>query len=185
MPIKDHNKLVRDKIPENLKAKGVGFQSKVLNTEEFKEALLNKLLEEILELINAQGDRTKMVEELADVLEVRNSIVKHFDLRSNKTRRKLNTKESTAELLNKLLATAQEFISIKRDKEGLIKKIIHISELIDSIIESSDLDRDEIEIERAEKIISKGAFNYRIYLESTDEQTSSTQWTLTYLVFTK
>ncbi len=65
MPKKTYNKLVRDKIPDIIRADGKQLKTRILNDEEHLEALLKKLEEECAELIKA-----KNVEELADVHEV-------------------------------------------------------------------------------------------------------------------
>ena len=63
--MESYNKLVRDNIPEILDAKGVSYEKRVADEEEYKVELLRKLNEEISEF-STEGD----VEELADVLEV-------------------------------------------------------------------------------------------------------------------
>ncbi len=63
--MESYNKLVRDNIPEILDAKGVSYEKRVADEEEYKVELLRKLNEEISEF-STDGD----VEELADVLEV-------------------------------------------------------------------------------------------------------------------
>ena len=60
-----YHKLVRDKIPEHLKAKDVPFEQNIATPEEYKKRLLEKLSEEIKEFREA-GD----IEELADIIEV-------------------------------------------------------------------------------------------------------------------
>lgn len=62
---KVYNKLVRDKIPEIIRADGKRLKSRVLNDVEHLEALLKKLEEEVAELADARN-----AEELADVHEV-------------------------------------------------------------------------------------------------------------------
>jgi predicted house-cleaning noncanonical NTP pyrophosphatase (MazG superfamily) len=62
---KVYNKLVRDRIPEIIRADGKRLKSRVLNDAEHLEALLKKLEEEVAELTEARN-----VEELADVHEV-------------------------------------------------------------------------------------------------------------------
>lgn len=59
------NKLVRDKIPEILDKKGVLYEKRIANSEEYKVELVKKLREEITEF--EQGTD---IEELADILEV-------------------------------------------------------------------------------------------------------------------
>ena len=60
-----YNKLVRDKIPDIIAAEGKQLKSRVLDDTEHLEALLQKLEEEVAELLEARN-----VEELADVHEV-------------------------------------------------------------------------------------------------------------------
>jgi predicted house-cleaning noncanonical NTP pyrophosphatase (MazG superfamily) len=64
-------KLVRDRVPEIMKDAGKIPITRVAGTQEYKEALKNKLLEEVKEYI-ASGK----LEEIADVLEVINCLVK-------------------------------------------------------------------------------------------------------------
>lgn len=62
---KTYNKLVRDKIPEIIRAKGAEAKTRILSEEEHLEALIAKLHEE-LEEFKAEHS----VEELADIKEV-------------------------------------------------------------------------------------------------------------------
>lgn len=60
-----YHKLVRDKIPGILDAKGVPYEREIVSGEEYRQALVAKLAEEVAEFGEAGA-----VEELADVLEV-------------------------------------------------------------------------------------------------------------------
>ncbi len=60
-----YNKLVRDKIPDILDAKGLSYEKRVADDAEYRAELIKKLVEEAAEFTEA-GD----VAELADVLEV-------------------------------------------------------------------------------------------------------------------
>ncbi len=60
-----YNKLVRDKIPEIIRADGKKLKSRILSDEEHLEALLKKFEEELAELKESRN-----AEELADVHEV-------------------------------------------------------------------------------------------------------------------
>ncbi len=60
-----YNKLVRDKIPALLDAKGVAYEMRTASLEEYRQELIKKLLEEATEFAQAGS-----AEELADVLEV-------------------------------------------------------------------------------------------------------------------
>lgn len=63
--MKTYNKLVRDKIPEIIKADGKNCDTIVVSGEEKKELLRAKLMEEVNEYLEDDN-----LEELADVMEV-------------------------------------------------------------------------------------------------------------------
>ena len=63
------NKLVRDNVPEIIRAKGEEAVTRILEGDEFKKELYKKLLEESNEVITAEKVEDLLVE-LADVLEV-------------------------------------------------------------------------------------------------------------------
>lgn len=60
-----YEKLVRDRIPEILDAKGIPYEQRIATDAEYKAELVKKLLEEAEEFAEATS-----VEELADVFEV-------------------------------------------------------------------------------------------------------------------
>ena len=78
----EYNKLVRDFIPEIIKSQPSTISVKhreIQDNKEFIEALLDKLCEEANELRNAYYmNDEKSLEELADVQEVVNKILKEF-----------------------------------------------------------------------------------------------------------
>ena len=63
--MEQYNKLVRDRIPEILDAKGVVYEKRIASDQEYKEELLKKINEEVQEFLEAGN-----IEELVDVLEV-------------------------------------------------------------------------------------------------------------------
>jgi predicted house-cleaning noncanonical NTP pyrophosphatase (MazG superfamily) len=67
-------KLVRDGIPSIIRGVGRVADVRALDTEDFRAALGDKLVEEVAEL-RAAGDADAVVEEAADVLEVLLAIV--------------------------------------------------------------------------------------------------------------
>ena len=67
----EYNKAIRDKIPEIIKESGGKYEIKTLSDEEFLVELDKKLDEELKEY-----DESKSVEELADIVEVIQKIVK-------------------------------------------------------------------------------------------------------------
>lgn len=73
--MKTFNKLVRDKIPEIIKSNNEIPTTRVLDDKEYKEELLRKLLEECNEVINA-STKEETLEEIADTLEVLDSLIK-------------------------------------------------------------------------------------------------------------
>ena len=70
-----YNKLVRDKIVENIKNKGCKSEFKVLNEDEYKIELDKKLLEEVNEVIEAHS-----AEEIGDLLEVILAVMKEYNI---------------------------------------------------------------------------------------------------------
>ncbi|HBY21211.1 MAG TPA: phosphoribosyl-ATP pyrophosphohydrolase [Clostridiales bacterium] len=60
-----YNKLIRDKIPEIMEAKGLEFTTHIAINEEYEEMLYKKIYEEVLEF-----KENKSIEEMADLFEV-------------------------------------------------------------------------------------------------------------------
>lgn len=67
-----YNKLVRDKIPERIEAKGELCRMRVASESEFWDKLKDKLSEELEEFRKAES-----MDELADILEVIDAICEH------------------------------------------------------------------------------------------------------------
>jgi len=65
-------KLVRDLIPEIIRATGGDPQTRILNRVQYRHALIEKLIEEACEV--SEADSADLVEEMADVLEVLRSL---------------------------------------------------------------------------------------------------------------
>lgn len=63
-------KLVRDRIPEIIRQDGGDCETRIIEGLEYKEALKDKLCEEILEFL-----RDNSIEEMADVLEVLDAFI--------------------------------------------------------------------------------------------------------------
>lgn len=70
-----YNKLVRDKIPAIIEQSSKIPVTRILNDSEYLRKLEEKLIEETLEY-NSSTNRSKKLEELADVLEVIHSLAK-------------------------------------------------------------------------------------------------------------
>ncbi|NQT49654.1 nucleoside triphosphate pyrophosphohydrolase [Candidatus Kuenenbacteria bacterium] len=76
---KVYKKLVRDKIPEIIEADDHMAETRILEQEEYKQALLIKLLEEVNEVQGAK-DKEERMKEIGDVLEVLEAIMKANDI---------------------------------------------------------------------------------------------------------
>jgi len=68
-----YHKLVRDKIPGMLDKKGISYEKIIADKEEYRGCLLEKLVEEATEFKEAKNE-----EELADVWEVIDALMKEF-----------------------------------------------------------------------------------------------------------
>ena len=104
-----YNKLVRDNIPEIISNKGEKPVTRILNDDEYKKSLEEKLFEEYKEVIEATGD--DKLEELADLIEVAKSLAKSEN----------SSLENIIELANK-----------KREKRGGFEKKIFLEKVIES-----------------------------------------------------
>jgi predicted house-cleaning noncanonical NTP pyrophosphatase (MazG superfamily) len=62
---KSYNKLVRDKVPDIIKADGKKFKTRILNDKEHLAELIKKLKEEA-----AEFEENPSIEELADIKEI-------------------------------------------------------------------------------------------------------------------
>lgn len=71
MPMKTYHKLVRDRIPEIIEADGKTCVCETLSDEDYLSLLDQKLNEEL-----AEYQESKSLEELADLLEVMQAVVK-------------------------------------------------------------------------------------------------------------
>ena len=75
---KTYNKLVRDRIPEIIAAEGRQCSTEIMSDDEYRRALLAKLVEEAQEV--AAADRHELVKEIADLYEVIDALLIAFDL---------------------------------------------------------------------------------------------------------
>lgn len=87
MIIKEHNKLVRDKIPEKIEKNGEYAKTKILSSNEYEILLFEKLIEEAEEVISTKT-QSELIEELGDLLEVINGIVKYKNIDPKKIEKK-------------------------------------------------------------------------------------------------
>lgn len=85
---KVYHKLVRDRIPEIIRARGGVPTVRTLPAEEFARALAAKLVEEAQEVQAALGSHEELAKEIGDVREVLDAMIDHYALaRDEITRR--------------------------------------------------------------------------------------------------
>ena len=75
-----YNKLVRDNIPEIIKADNSEPTIRILNDEEFIVELFKKIQEEYEELAQAKGNKLEMEKEIGDIYEVIDAIIDYYNL---------------------------------------------------------------------------------------------------------
>jgi predicted house-cleaning noncanonical NTP pyrophosphatase (MazG superfamily) len=76
---KIYNKLVRDRIPEIIRADGNVCTTEIMQGGEYIQALREKLVEEALEAA-ATVDIPMLINELADVYEVMDALMARYDI---------------------------------------------------------------------------------------------------------
>jgi predicted house-cleaning noncanonical NTP pyrophosphatase (MazG superfamily) len=78
------DKLIRDRIPEIIAAGGKHAQTEVMDENEFRRALMQKLVEEATEARDATPD--ELTTEIADLLEVLDTVFMAFGLSEDEVR---------------------------------------------------------------------------------------------------
>jgi predicted house-cleaning noncanonical NTP pyrophosphatase (MazG superfamily) len=81
-----YNKLIRDKIPENIKKAGGDFKIRKLKAKEFEKELIKKVGEEADGLLFAKT-KNKLISELADVLDVIQEIKRLKGIKSSQVKK--------------------------------------------------------------------------------------------------
>jgi predicted house-cleaning noncanonical NTP pyrophosphatase (MazG superfamily) len=87
------DKLVRDKVPSAIEAKGELVSAMELPNPALRAALRRKLVEEALEVANAEGDQA-IVDELADVFEVMQALQRNLGLHGDEIERRAEKKRT-------------------------------------------------------------------------------------------
>ena len=82
------NKLVRDNIPEIVKAEGRTIKYREIQGKELIIALATKLIEESQEVLDAvhSGDGTNLIEELGDLMDVYNAFLHESNITQSRVR---------------------------------------------------------------------------------------------------
>lgn len=104
LSLMEYNKLVRDKIPEILKKKGLNPTIHIASEEEYKVKLKEKLQEEVNEFLESNN-----TEELADILEVIYAICENEGLSIEDLEKLRKSKsEERGSLKNKIILDSSE-----------------------------------------------------------------------------
>lgn len=93
MKKKIYNKLIRDKIPEIIRADKAEPSVRKLEKEEYKQALRKKVVEEAKELLEEAKTKEEVLEEAADVYEVIRSLAKAYGVSVEEIIEQANTKK--------------------------------------------------------------------------------------------
>lgn len=108
-----YNKLIRDKIPEIVRADGWDPEIRVLNKKEYILALRKKILEEAKELNEGSGT-DNLTEELADIQEIIYAILVSKNIKFSEFRKIQNKKRQKRGGFKKRLFLIKE-TKIKND----------------------------------------------------------------------
>ena len=84
-----YNKLVRDKIIENIKRKGHKCEYRKLSEDEYKKELDKKLLEEANEVIEAHS-----AEEIGDLMRVIQTIMREYNISFDQVKLEMELKDN-------------------------------------------------------------------------------------------
>jgi predicted house-cleaning noncanonical NTP pyrophosphatase (MazG superfamily) len=86
-----------------MESQGIKFKTSILNDDNYRIELLNKLVEESREVLAAKIDRSELIKELGDVLEVVDYLIIAFGLDSEEIKTvKAERKESRGGFAEKL-----------------------------------------------------------------------------------
>ncbi len=151
-----YDKLVRDKISEILRLKGISHSTHIAKDGEYFEKLKEKYIEEIKEFFK---DNTK--EELADILEVTCAFRDYLKY-DNELLEALAKKEEYKD--DKFLRRIKTFI-----EEPNAKKLGSVLGMIYSACDYIEISKEELESARQIKEETKGKFLEKIILEKVNE----------------
>lgn len=153
------DKLVRDKIPDELQRNGVNIIYTRLQPDERLKALKNKLVEEVRELVLTKS-KFEVLTELGDVYDVLDILQKLHGLRLDSTQISCRGR-SLDFLYNKLLEACN--IMQHSDDKSLV--LIDVDITLESIAARFDIINDELFDARKEKNEMRGGFLLRIFAE--------------------
>lgn len=122
MVVKNYNKLIRDLIPEKMMNNGYTIRIRVLDNEEYKNALIEKLMEEVKEYaesgtLEELGDVYSVLQALAWTHNRRETPERAFDLLRSKS---ILKDENNGKFLKRIfLISSESEEADKTDQEGV------------------------------------------------------------------
>lgn len=112
------NKLIRSKLPERMNLEGVKVVGRHLSDEEFEQELKNKLVEEAIEVKDTDS-RDNLVRELADIMEVIESIITLHNISKEEIEKERIIKRETNGYF--LAANFVDYIEVPSDNQRVIE----------------------------------------------------------------
>ncbi len=149
-----YNKLVRDKIPEEIEKQGKQYKFKILRDSEYEKELDKKLLEEVNEYISCHEEK-----EMADIMEVLKAIKKFRQISDENIEKIRKAKEEKKGgfynkiYLKEVIENTNKYEENNKNstQEGLLEKIdktsslAEIQDYIRSVIRIRGFENEEIE----------------------------------------
>lgn len=161
--MKSFEKLVRDGIQDVITQNGEYYYTRRLKPEEFEIELKKKLLEESQE-VNKATTKEELTNELADVLEVINYILKTNDITLDN---EINSDELLPSALGRILINEATEIKTISDKDKLTKKLNLVNAILNKLMKINEIAYEDVEKARIDKKEKRGGFDRRVFLKST------------------
>jgi len=153
------NKLVRDKVPDELERQDVKLHYSILNSSNRIPALKNKLVEEVEELISSQS-KVEILSELCDIYDILEVLHRLFGFvfdDDNSDALSITLRNAAFE---ELLKTVQDDLSLENYNEYFLK----ISKVLNDIMRDQNIEKEEIIQVRKDKNDLFGGFLLGIFV---------------------
>jgi predicted house-cleaning noncanonical NTP pyrophosphatase (MazG superfamily) len=166
-----HNKLVRDKVIDQLRAKGIEVDWRVLSADEELPRFIEKLIEESKEVAKAAvaGNRAQLLEEFADVWDV----ARELERLTKPTPGQLNAAASRSPRgtnISDLPVIAQRIAQLPSAlAQPLAAEFLAI---LSELVKAQGFSNEELAEAIAQKRMKRGGFDKCLFLISTEEAQS-------------
>lgn len=152
------NKLVRDKVPDELERQGVKLHYSILNSSNRIPALKNKLVEEVEELILSQS-KVDILSELCDIYDILEVLHRLFGFVFDDNSDALSITLRNA-AFEELLRSVHDDLSLENYNEYFLK----ISKVLNDIMRDENIVKEEIIQMRKDKNDLFGGFLLGIFV---------------------